>query len=92
MSAGDAALRLRPRLGGAPDSLVVLLHGVGSSPEAMVELAVGVTSALPRAAIFAPEGFDPFAYEAGEAASKAHHPGQRRGGGGEGAAPGSRPG
>jgi phospholipase/carboxylesterase len=50
---------LAPNAGDA-EQLFVLLHGVGATPQTMLPVARALQGAFPRAAIVAPEGFDPF--------------------------------
>lgn len=45
---------------GQAQSLVVIMHGLGSSAAAMSALAKGIADALPTAAVVVPDGFEPF--------------------------------
>lgn len=46
--------RMSPRRGGAPDALVVLLHGYGSNGDDLIQLAPMLAQAAPGAAFVAP--------------------------------------
>ena len=50
-----------PRSGGAPDSLVVLLHGRGSSGDDLIGLADMFADGLPGTAFYSPDAPHPFA-------------------------------
>lgn len=49
-----------PRSGGAPDSLVVLLHGIGANGEDLIGLADALGHRLPGAAFHAPDAPEPY--------------------------------
>lgn len=53
-----------PLAGGAPDALVVLLHGIGANGEDLIGLADALAPRFPRAAFHAPDAPHPYA-EAG---------------------------
>ena len=49
-----------PRSGGAADSLVVMLHGIGASGDDLIGLADGLGADLPGAAFHSPDAPSPF--------------------------------
>lgn len=51
--------RLRPAAGGAPDSLVVLLHGYGADGRDLIDLGNAWAGILPHAAFVSPHAPDP---------------------------------
>ncbi|MFH3479041.1 alpha/beta hydrolase [Xanthobacter variabilis] len=51
--------RLRPRMGGQPDSLVVLLHGYGADGRDLIDLGNAWSELLPRTAFVSPHAPDP---------------------------------
>jgi len=51
--------RLRPQAGGAPTSLVVLLHGYGADGRDLIDLGNAWAPLLPRAAFVSPHAPDP---------------------------------
>lgn len=51
--------RLRPKMGGQPDSLVVLLHGYGADGRDLIDLAHVWAELLPRTAFVSPHAPDP---------------------------------
>lgn len=51
--------RLRPRDGGDPDSLVVLLHGYGADGRDLIDIGSAWADLLPRAAFVSPHAPDP---------------------------------
>lgn len=51
--------RLRPRNGGAPDSLVVLLHGYGADGRDLIDLGNAWADLLPGTAFISPHAPDP---------------------------------
>ncbi len=51
--------RLAPRSGGAPDSLVVLLHGYGADGRDLIDIGAAWAERLPGAAFVAPHAPDP---------------------------------
>lgn len=53
-----------PLAGGAPDALVVLLHGIGANGEDLISLADALAPQFPHAAFHAPDAPHPYA-EAG---------------------------
>lgn len=53
--------RLAPLAGGAPQQLIVLLHGVGADGNDLIGLAPILAQALPHAAFVAPDG--PYPYD-----------------------------
>lgn len=62
MTASDDALdgpRYGPAEGGAPDSLVVLVHGFGADGNDLIDLAALWAEAVPRALFVAPHGPEP---------------------------------
>jgi phospholipase/carboxylesterase len=60
--------RLEPASGGAPDSLVILLHGIGADGRDLIGLAPELADALPGTAFVSPNApfrcdFAPFGYQ-----------------------------
>ncbi len=51
--------RLRPQAGGAPDSLVVLLHGYGADGRDLIDLGNAWAPLLPHAAFISPHAPEP---------------------------------
>ncbi|MFG1479503.1 prolyl oligopeptidase family serine peptidase [Xanthobacter sp. V4C-4] len=51
--------RLRPAAGGAPEALVVLLHGYGADGRDLIDLGHAWASLLPRAAFVSPHAPEP---------------------------------
>ncbi len=52
--------RFGPAAGGAPDSLVVLLHGVGADGHDLIDLAPHLGTVLPHALFIAPHAPEPY--------------------------------
>ena len=50
-----------PKSGGAPDSLVIMLHGIGSNGDDLMGLAPYFADALPNTAVHAPNAPEPYA-------------------------------
>ncbi|HVY84528.1 MAG TPA: dienelactone hydrolase family protein [Caulobacterales bacterium] len=61
MTASLDGPRMPPARGGAPDSLVVLLHGYGSNGADLISLAPYWQDALPGAAFVSPNAIEPMA-------------------------------
>lgn len=53
--------RLRPKAGGQPDSLVVLLHGYGADGRDLIDLGNAWAGLMPRTAFVSPHAPDPCA-------------------------------